>query len=166
MGFIPGVDLEGATTEGIPTTTTILPTRPTGLDLLVQVTATVVNSNFDEYYPGVPIDDSKPNCFPLEDGSLVCPPLIKDLLQVHAILIICSALFIFFFRNTFTVVRYIRSGKVSHKALFYILLGSHIIGFVYPLPTLISVFIKWVDCRLWVVKSLVTQVSNVELSHS
>ena len=147
MGSIPSSSLESVTTESTPAIVTTPLAQPTGADLLVEVTATVVIRNFDRYYPGVPVEDFKPKYFPLMDGSLVCPPLIKDLFQVHAILIICSALFVFFFRNTFTVVRYIRSGKVSHKALFYILLGSQAIGFTSPLPTLISMFTERVDCR-------------------
>jgi len=165
MGLIPGHGLEGITTDHTPATATTPLAQPTGADLLVEVTATVVIRNFDKYYPGVPIEDFKPKYFPLMDGSLICPPLIKDLLQVHAIIIICSALFVFFFRNTFTVVRYIRSGKVPHKALFYILLGSQAIGFVFPLPTLISTFTERVDCRTWVVNSTSTQPPNAELPH-
>lgn len=134
------------------------------MDLLVEITATVLIRDFDKYYPGVPIDDFKPKYIPLADGSLVCPPLIKDLLQVHAILVTCSTLFVFFLRNTFTVVRYIRYGKVPHKALFYILLGSQVTGFVFALPTLISSFSEQADCRTWVVKSLPTRTSKTDPS--
>jgi len=178
MGSIP-LSLESTTTEYTPpiattavtlvqptATTTMTLVQPTGADLLVEVTATVVIHNFDKYYPGMPIGDFKPKYFPLVDGSLVCPPLIKDLLQVHAILIICSALFVFFFRNTFTVIRYIHSGKVPHKALFYVLLGSQAIGSAFPLPTLISTFTERVDCRTWVVNSPPTQSLNTEPRHS
>ena len=98
----------------------------------------------------MPIDGFKPEYFPLADGSLICPPLIRDLLQVHAIIIICSALFVFFLRNTFTVVRYIRSGEVPHKTLLYTLLGSQVTGLVFPLPTLISTFTKDANCRTYV----------------
>ena len=157
---------DGIITVGSPPTSTTTPlARPTGPDLLVEVTATVVIHNFNKYYPGVSIEDFKPKYTPLVDGSLVCPPLIKDLLQVHAIIIICSALFAFFFRNTFTVIHYIRSGKVPHKTLFYVLFGSQAAGFVFPLPTLISVFNEQVDCRTWVVNSPVTQSPNTELPH-
>lgn len=142
MGLVPS--LESETTSQVPVTAPLA--RPTGTNVLVEVTATAV-INFSKYYPGVPIDDFKPKYSPLSDGSLVCPPLIKDLLQVHGILVIFSVLFDLFFRNTFTVVRYIRSSKVPHKALFYILLGSQVTGFVFPLPTLISIFAKWADCR-------------------
>ena len=148
MEDIPGVALENGMTERIPTTTTLSFSRPTRtMDLLVEVTATVLIRNFDKYYPGVPMDSFRPKYIPLADGSLVCPSLIKDLLQVHAILIICSALFVFFLRNTFTAVRYIRSGGVSQKGLFYTLLGSQVAGFVFPLPTLISFFTERADCR-------------------
>jgi len=165
MGSIPGPSLESITTESTPATVTTPLAGPTGADLLVEVTATVVIRNFDKYYPGVPIEDFKPKYFPLMDGSLVCPPLIKDLLQVHAILIICSALFVFFFRNTFTVVRYIRSGKVPHKTLFYILFGSQAVGSAFPLPTLISMFTEQVDCRTCVVNSPPTRSPNAKLPH-
>ena len=178
MVFIPGIGLGRRTTEDVsvdlpvPTFPPAGPPRPPGPpgpappDLLVKVTATAVIHDFNQYYPGVPIDNFQPNYSPLPDGSLVCPPLIKDLLQVHAIIIICAALFIFFFRNTFTVIRYVRSSKVPHNALFYMLLWSQVIGFAFPLPTLISVFIEQVDCRMWVVKSLPTQTPNAELPHS
>ena len=165
MGLIPGPDREGGATGDIPPFT-VLPTVPSGADLLVRITATAIIRNFDEYYPKMPIQDFKPTYFPLADGSLVCPPLIKDLLRAHAILVICSALFVFFFRNTFTVIRYIRSGKVPQKALFYVLLGSQVIGFIFPLPTLVSIFAERVDCLSWVAKSLVIRMSNTELPHS
>ena len=148
MGFIPGADPDDGITEGIPAATVILPTRPTGIDLLAKFTATPVTHNFDEHYPGVSVPDFDPKYFPHTDGSLVSPSLMKDLLQAHAILVICSVLFVFFFRNTFTVVRYIHSGKVPQKALFYVFLGSQVIGFVFPLPTLISIFAERVNCRL------------------
>lgn len=166
MEFIPGAGLERRVVEGIPATATSLSARPTGTDVLVEVIATAVIRNFDKYYPGVPIDDFKPEYSPLADGSLVCPPLIKDVQQVYTILIISSALFVFFFRNTFTVVRYIRSGKVPHKALFYALLASQVMGFIFPLPTLTSIFAGGVDCRMWVVRSIQAQMSNTELPHS
>lgn len=163
MGFIPGADPDNGIVEGIPVA--IPPTRPTGTDILIQIAATAV-VNFDKHHPDVPVQDYKPKYFPHADGSLTYPPLIKDLLQVHAILVISSALFVFFFRNTFTVVRYIYSGKVPQKALFYVLLGSQVIGFAFPLPTLISIFAERVNCRLWVAKYLRTQVTNTELPHS
>ena len=144
MGFIPGADPEGGITEGIPAATAILPNGPTGTDFLAKFTATAVINNFGKHYPGVPVHDFDPAD---ADGSLVRPSLMKDLLQVHAVLVICSALFVFFFRNTFTVVRYIHSGKVPQKALFYVLLGSQVIGFAFPLPTLISIFADRVNCR-------------------
>lgn len=164
MGYIPrvGPHPESATTETSPSSATTAPPKPTGPDLLIEVVATVVIRDFSKYYPGVPIDDFKPKYFPLADGSLVSPPLIKDLLQVHAVLIISTALFVFFFRNTFTVVRYIRSGQIPHKILFYILLGSQAIGFTFPLPTLISIFTQHVNCRMWVVKSPQTRMLNTE----
>lgn len=168
MGFIPGGGPRGGTNNDFPaTSTTIPPTRPseTG-DLLVQITATVVIRNFSKYYPGESVRGFEPQYTPLADGSLISPPLTRDLVQVHAILIICSALFVFFFRNTFTVLRYIRSGKVPQKALFYVFLGSQVIGFVFPLPALISIFAARAGCRACVAKSPVTQMPNAELPRS
>lgn len=146
MGFIPGGDPEDGITDGIPTVTAILPTRPAGVDILATATA----QNFDKHHPGVPIHNFNPKYFPHAIGSIACPPqmLMSDLLQVHAILVICSALFVFFFRNTFTVAHYIHSGKVPQKALFYVFLASQVIGFVFPLPTLVSIFAEQVNCRL------------------
>jgi len=148
MGFIPGADQERGIADGIPAVTTILPTRPTGVDILT----TAVIHSFDKHNPGVPIHDFNPKYFPHANGSIACPPqmLMSDLLQVHAILVICSALFVFFFRNTFTVARYIHSGKVPQKALFYVFLASQVTGFIFPLPTLVSIFAERVNCRLWV----------------
>lgn len=144
MGFIPRVDPEGGITDGIPIA--ILPVRPTGTDL-AKITATAVIHNFGKHYPGVPVQDFDPKYFPQADGSSTSPSLIKDLLQAHAILVISAALFVFFFRNTFTAIRYIYSGKVPQKGLFYVLLGSQAIGFVFPLPTIISIFAERVNCR-------------------
>lgn len=151
--------------KDVPAAAKILPASLSGTDLLVGTTDAIVSHDPDKYHPWLPAQDPKLDCIPLADGSLICSPLSKDLLQVHAILAISSALLVFFFRNTFTVVRYVRSGKVPQKALFYVLLGSQVIGFASPLPTIISIFSKRVDCRLWVAKSLAAQISNAELSH-
>lgn len=154
MGVIPGAGPEGGMANDIPAVAMVLPTSLTGTDLLVRITDTVVGHDPDESHPWLPAHDPVLECVPLADGSLICSSLSKDLLHVHATLVICSALLVFFLRNTFTVARYVHSGKVPQKALFYVLLGSQVIGFASPLPIIISIFSNRVDCRLWVVESL------------
>ena len=151
MGVIHRAEPEGGKPNDIPAVAMVLPTSLTGTDLLVRITDTVVSHDPDEYHPWLPTNDSGLECAPLADGSLICSSLSKDLLHVHATLAICSALLVFFFRNTFTVLRYVHSGKVPQKALFYVLLGSQVIGLASPLPIIISIFSNRVDCRLWVV---------------
>lgn len=118
---------------------------PSPTQVLVEISTSVLIQNYYSYYDG-PIELFKPHYHALADGSLVSFPLTSDIRIAQVIAIVCGALCAFFIINIFTVLRYIRWGKVKNKLLFYILLASQVAGPFGIIPNYVGFFYQSADC--------------------
>ncbi|KAL4243540.1 hypothetical protein ABKN59_001109 [Abortiporus biennis] len=147
----PNVVDRAFTTSTAPFTKPILPVvtpAPTSsctTNVLVVISTTIDIPDYYRFYQA-PIQDFKPTYYNLPDGSLVGRPLIDDIREANAWLVLIGAMLLFFFTNTIVAVRYVRKGLVKRKGLFYLLLASQLLGVIGSTATLIPFFNQYVSC--------------------
>jgi hypothetical protein len=137
-----------STSSPLVQSTTVVHTTPS--QVIIDISTSILIQDYYKYYYNQPIESFTPAYYALPDGSLVAPPLMHDLNDVHILLIWTGALCAFFIMNIITVIRYIHRAKVKDKTLFYILLASQIAGPIAFIPFIVSIFDQSSNCYMCV----------------
>ncbi|KAF9056308.1 hypothetical protein BJ165DRAFT_1522234 [Panaeolus papilionaceus] len=131
--------------------------------LLIELSTTVVVSDFSLFYSPQPITSFEPVYTALGDGSLLTPPYQQDLADANLSLLITGALAMLFLRNIIVSGDYLRRGKVKKKILFYVLFASQLLAPVGLIPVIVSYFSLNVNCTVVIVLSCLSGTTSLAL---
>lgn len=128
--------------------TTPSPTSCPPNTLVVQLSTTLVISNFDLFYAPTAIQSFYPTYTALADGSLVTTPFNQDQIDANLSLFVTGALAVVFARNIFVSGDYIRRGKVKKKTLFHVLFLSQMLAPIAFIPIVLSYYTQRLNCTM------------------
>ena len=75
-------------------------------------------------------------------------PFIVDVRGANLLLVIFSALAMFFILNTITAIQFLRRWTVKRMSLFYVLFVSQLLGAVGMLAPLVTYFDQFASCNV------------------
>lgn len=106
-------------------------------DVVIRLQADVSISHYRDYYDG-PVESFQPKYYALDDGTLLSDRYVRGQRLARVWLCIAGALCIFFLRNTWLALSYIRRSRVKDKTLFYLLLLSQVLGLLAAITTTVG----------------------------
>ncbi|KAF9456544.1 hypothetical protein BDZ94DRAFT_1275389 [Collybia nuda] len=130
--------------------------------VVIHLSTTVVIPDYGLYY-SVPIESFRPTYYAYDDGSLIAPPFIQDLVGANISLLVTGFIAMLFVRNIIVTGDYIRRGKVKNKTLFHILFLSQILAPISFVPIIISYFNQLLNCTTVIILSCVAGTLSLAL---
>ncbi|KIP12582.1 hypothetical protein PHLGIDRAFT_262280 [Phlebiopsis gigantea 11061_1 CR5-6] len=131
--------------------------------VIVDLHTTVVIPDFHLYYGDQSIQSFQPPYHALGDGSLVATPFIVDVRGANLLLVIFSALAMFFILNTITAIQFLRRWTVKRMSLFYVLFVSQLLGAVGMLAPLVTYFDQFASCNVTSFVLLISSGASISL---
>ncbi|KAF8912805.1 hypothetical protein CPB84DRAFT_464036 [Gymnopilus junonius] len=131
--------------------------------LVVQLTTTLVISNFNLFYAPTSIQSFYPTYTALADGSLVTTPFNQDQVDANLSLFVMGALAMVFARNILVSGDYIRRGKVKKKTLFHVLFLSQMLAPIAFIPMVLSYYTQRLNCTIVIILSCLSGTTSLAL---
>ncbi|KAI9572832.1 hypothetical protein HD554DRAFT_1374334 [Boletus coccyginus] len=122
------------------------PSQPS--PVVVHLSTALTISDFPAFYPDADPDAFRPIYYALPDGSLLAPPLRRDLTTNSVLLLITGCLLSVFLRNLGMAAIYLCRGKIKKKGLLYTIFLSQLLGPIAIIPIIVAQFTTSANCAV------------------